>query len=55
MPHDKLPRGSKVYKYALTVVNISSRYKEAEPLTLKDSAEAATASQSHWLETPGSM
>jgi len=38
LPHDKLPRGRKVYKYALTVVDIASRYKEAEPLTSKDSA-----------------
>ena len=36
LPHDKLPRGRKVYKYALTVVDIASRYKEAEPLTSKD-------------------
>ena len=33
LPHDKLPRGRKIYKYALTVVDIASRYKEAEPLT----------------------
>ena len=30
--HDKLPRGRKTYKYALTVVDVASRYKEAEPL-----------------------
>ena len=34
LPHDKLRR--KTYKYALTVVDIASRYKEAEPLTSKD-------------------
>ena len=39
VPHDKLPRGIKIYKYALTVVDAASRYKEAEPLTSKDSAE----------------
>ncbi len=39
LPHDKLPRGRKIYKYALTVVDIASRYKEAEPLTSKDSGE----------------
>ena len=33
LPHDKLPRGRKVFKYALTVVDVASRYKEAEPLT----------------------
>ena len=32
LPHDKLPRGRKVYKYALTVVDVASRYKEAEPV-----------------------
>ena len=36
LPHDKLPRGRKIYKYALTVVNSTSRYKEAEPLTSKE-------------------
>jgi len=45
LPHDKLPHGRKVYKYALTVVDIASRYKEAEPLTSKDSAEVAKAFQ----------
>ena len=43
LPHDRLPRGRKTYKYALTVVNVASRYKEAEPLTTKESAEVATA------------
>ncbi|KAL9952239.1 hypothetical protein ACROYT_G039462 [Oculina patagonica] len=41
LPHDKLPRGRKVYKYALTVVDVASRFKEAEPLTSKDSTEVA--------------
>ena len=36
LPHDKLPRGRKIYKYALTVVDVASRYKEAEPMILKD-------------------
>ena len=40
LPHDKLPRGRKIYKYALTVVDVASPYKEAEPLTSKDSAKA---------------
>ena len=35
LPHDKLPHGRKVYKYALTVVDVASRYKAAEPLDLK--------------------
>ena len=43
LPHDRLPRGHKTYKYALTVVDVASRYKEAEPLASKESAEVATA------------
>ena len=41
LSHDTVNR--KTYKYALTVVDIQSRYKEAEPLTLKDSKEVAKA------------
>ena len=41
LPHDR--RGRKTYKYALTVVDVASRYKEAEPLASKESAEVATA------------
>ena len=36
----------KIYKYALTAVDVASHYKEAEPLTSKDSAEVAKAFQS---------
>ena len=52
LPHDKLPRGRKIYKYALTVVDIASRYKEAEPLTSKASAEVAKAFQSIYRRSP---
>ena len=52
LPHDKLPRGKKIYKYALTVVDITSRYKEAEPLTSKDSGEVAKAFQSIYRRSP---
>ena len=45
LPHDKMPRGRKVYKYALTVADVASRYKEAEPLTSKNSDEVAQAFQ----------
>ncbi|KAL9959408.1 hypothetical protein ACROYT_G032731 [Oculina patagonica] len=45
LPHDKLPRGRKVFKYALTVVDVASRFKEAEPLTSKDSTEVAKGFQ----------
>ena len=41
LPHDKLPGGKKVYKYALTVVDVASRYKAAEALTSKKSDEVA--------------
>ena len=43
LPHDRLPRGRKTYKYALTVVDVASRYKEAEPLTSKSAAEVGDA------------
>ena len=52
LPHDKLLRGRKIYKYALTVVDIASRYKEAEPLTSKDSAEVAKGFQSIYRRSP---
>ena len=32
LPHDRPPRGKKVYKYAFTVVNVASTFKTAEPL-----------------------
>ena len=41
LPHDKLPKGRKVYKYALTVVDVASRYKAAEPLASKESEEVS--------------
>jgi len=41
LPHDRV--GRRTYKYALTVVDIASRYKEAEPLTSKAAAEVAEA------------
>ena len=41
LPHDR--EGKKTYKYALTVVDVGSRYKEAEPLTTKNSKEVAEA------------
>jgi len=41
LPHDRV--GRRTYKYALTMVDVASRYKEAEPLTDKTAAEVATA------------
>ena len=52
LPNDKLPCGRKIYKYALTVVDITSRYKEAEPLTSKDSDKVAKAFQSIYRRSP---
>ena len=52
LPHDKLPRARKVYKYALTVVDVASRYKEAEPLTSKGSDEVAKAFQAVYKRSP---
>ena len=38
LPNYRPARGKKLYKYALTVVHVASRYKEAEPLSTKESA-----------------
>lgn len=43
LPHDRPPRARKTYKYALTVVDVASRYKAAEPLTTKTAKEVADA------------
>ena len=43
LPHDRPGKGKKLYKYALTVVDVASRYKEAEPLSSKSSEEVAKA------------
>ena len=52
LSHDKPPGSRKVYKYALIVADVASRYKEAEPLTSKDSAEVAKAFQSIYKRGP---
>jgi len=41
LPHDKLPHDCKGFKYALTVVDMASRYKEAERLTSKETVKVA--------------
>ena len=41
LPYDKI--GKKKYEYALTIVDIASRYKEAEPLTERSTNAAAIA------------
>ena len=50
LPHDKVGRST--YKYALTVVDVASRFKEAEPLTSKDSAEVAEAFKTIYARGP---
>ena len=52
LPHDILSRGRKVYKYALTVTEGASRYKEAEPITSKNSDEIAHAFQKIYKQSP---
>ena len=52
LPHDKLLHGRKVYKYALTVVDVASRYKAAEPLTSKESDEVSKAFQRIYKRGP---
>ena len=53
IPHDRpTPRSKKVYKYALTVVDIASRFKGAEPLTSKDSLEVSKAFQKIYRKGP---
>ena len=41
LPHDRV--GRKTFKFALTVVDVASRYKEAEPLSTKEAKEVADA------------
>ena len=45
LPYDavKVGRINKTFKYALTLVDLGTRYTEAEPLTSKDSKEVAMA------------
>ena len=48
LPHDRPGRGRKLYKYALTVVDVASRYKEAELLSSKESNEVAKAFEKNY-------
>jgi len=52
LPHDRPGRGRKLYKYALTVVDVASRYKEAEPLATKESKEVASALERIYKRSP---
>ena len=50
LPHDKVGRNT--YKYALTVVDVASRFKEAQPLTSKNSDEVAKAFKTIYTRGP---
>ena len=50
LPHDKV--GRKTYKYCLCVVDVFSRYKEAEPLVDKTAAITAAAIQTIYKRGP---
>ena len=52
LPHDRPGRGRKLYKYALTLVDIASRYKEAEPLATKTGKEVSTALEKIYKRSP---
>lgn len=52
LPHDKLPCARKVYKYVLSIVNVASRFKEAEPMTSKDSADVAKVFKTIYKHSP---
>ena len=43
LPHNRLPRGTRVHKYVLTIVDVKSRFKAAGPLTSKDSTKVSRA------------
>ena len=44
LPHDRV--GRKTYRYALVVIDVATRYKDAEALTSKESQEVAKAFES---------
>ena len=50
LPHDSVKK--KTFKYALTVVDVASRYKEAEPFSTKTSMEVAEALQRIYKRDP---
>ena len=52
LPHDRLPRGGKTHKYALTIVDVASHYKEAEPVPTKEAKDAADALSRIYRRSP---
>ena len=43
LPHDRV--GRKTFRYAVTVVDVASRYKEPEPLATKKAKEVASTGE----------
>ena len=52
LPHDRPGRGRKLYKYALTIVDVANIYKEAEPLATKEAKEVADALERIYSRSP---
>jgi len=52
LPHDKLGRRKRTYKYSLTVVDVASRFKAAEPLATKEAKGVADALSSIYKRGP---
>ena len=52
LPHDRPPRSRKTFKYALTVVDVASQYKAAEPLSIKEATEVTTALEQIYKRGP---
>ena len=50
LPHDKFKK--KTYKYALTIMDVASRYKGSYQLTSKNAKEVAQAFQWIYENTP---
>ena len=50
LPHDRVAK--RTYKYALTVVDVASRFKEAGPLTSKGAVEVAEAVSRIYKRSP---
>ena len=52
LPHDRPPRSRETFKYALTVVDVASLFKEAKPLTTKEAREVAAALERIYSRSP---
>ena len=52
LPHDRPPRNRETFKYTLTVVDVASRFKGAEPLTAKEARDVAAALERIYSRSP---